>query len=76
VFIDVDADTSRVAEILNTSSGSKLIFASHGKYLLEVPAESRRRVAAPFLASPEFLPFACVKTTQSTPRAVMVGAQA
>jgi acetolactate synthase regulatory subunit len=76
VFIDADADTSRVAEILKTFPGSKLIFASHGKYLLEVPAESRRQPAAPAVGIPEFLPFACVKTTRNHPRPELVGATA
>ncbi len=76
VFIDADADTSRVAEVLKTFPGSKLIFASHGKYLLEVPAESRRQPAAPAFDIPEFLPFACVKTTRNAPRPEWVAAQA
>ncbi len=76
VFIDADADTSRVAEVLNTFPGSKLIFASHGKYLLEVPAESRRRPTAPTFGLPEVLPFACVKSARTMPSPVMAGAQA
>jgi hypothetical protein len=76
VFLDADADTSRVAEVLKTFPGSKLIFASHGKYLLEVPAESRWQPAAAAFDMPEFLPFACIKTTQTAPTAAMVTAQA
>ena len=76
VFLDADADTTRVAEVLNTFPGSRLVFASHGKYLLEVPAESRRRNAAPVLGLPEFHPFACVKSTRPAPSTVMAGAQA
>jgi len=76
VFIDADADTSRVAEVLNTFPGSKLIFASHGKYLLEVPAESRRPHPAPALGTPAFHPFTCVKTTRTLASPVMAGAQA
>ena len=75
VFIDGDADSSRTAEILNTFSGSKLIFASHGKYLLEIPAESRPGAAANTLSFPDFLPFACVKTTRTVQRPVLVRAQ-
>lgn len=75
VFIDADADTSRVAEVLKTFPRSKLIFASQGKYLLEVPVESRRPSAAPDYSLPEFLPFACVKTTRTAPSPVMAGAQ-
>jgi hypothetical protein len=76
VFLDADADTSRVAEVLNTFPGSKLIFASHGKYLLEVPAESRRIAHAPAFGLPEFLPFACIKSARTAPSAVMAAAQA
>ena len=65
VFIDADADSGHVAEILQTFPDSKLIFASHGKYLLEVPAESRRPRTASALGAPEFLPFACVKSTRN-----------
>ena len=76
VFIDADADASRVAQVLKTIPGSKLIFASHGKYLLEVPAETRWQAAAPAFGPPEFLPFACVKTTRTAPSPVMAGARA
>ena len=76
VFIDADADTSRVAEVLKTFPGSKLIFASHGKYLLEVPVESRRQAGTSAFGMPEFLPFACMKTTQTAAGAAMVAARA
>ena len=77
VFIDADADTSRVGDVLKTFPGSKLIFASHGKYLLEVPAESRRQPAAPALGLTGFLPFACVKSTRTAPSPpVLAGGQA
>jgi len=75
VFIDAEADTWQVSEILKTFPGSKLIFASHGKYLLEVPAESRRP-AAPTLGRPEFLPFACVKSTHGLLSSTLATAQA
>ncbi len=76
VFLDADAETSRVADVLNTFPGSKLIFASHGKYLLEIPAESRRKAVAPAFGMPEFLPFACIKSVQTASSAVMVAGQA
>jgi hypothetical protein len=75
VFIDADADTSRVARIVETFPGSKLIFASHGKYLLEVPAESRLPAVQAF-GEPEFLPFACVKTTRNIGQRELLAAQA
>ena len=45
VFIDSEEDNSRRRRVLKTFPESKLIFASHGKYLLEIPAESRRNSA-------------------------------
>ena len=76
VFLDAGADASRVAEVLKTFPGSQLIFASHGKYLLEVPAESRPHSSGPAFGMPEFLPFACIKSTQTAPSAVMTSARA
>ena len=76
VFLDADADTARVAEVLGTFPGSRLIFASNGKYLLEVPAESRRRNVAPVFGLPQLRPFACVKSAHTVPSPVMAAAQA
>jgi acetolactate synthase regulatory subunit len=72
VFIDADEDSTRVAEVLNTFPGSKLVLASHGKYLLEVPAESRRTQAAHAMDLPDFHPFTCVKSTRGAARPVLV----
>ena len=71
IFIDADADSTRVAEVLKTFPGSKIVFASHGKYLLEVPAESRRHTALA-LDPAGFQPFTCVRSTPSVPRPVLV----
>jgi len=76
IFIDADADTSRVGDILKIFPLSKLIFASHGKYLLEVPAASRGRIAAPVYCVPEILPFACIRTIHNVSRAEPVAAPA
>jgi acetolactate synthase regulatory subunit len=75
VFIDADADTSRVVRIIETFPGSKLILASHGKCLLEVPAESRPSAIQAF-GEPPFLPFACVKTTRKAGQRELVAAPA
>jgi len=71
IFVDAGADSSRTADILKTFPESKLIFASHGKFLFEVPTESRRRTAQPDFAIPAILPFAFVKTTRSAPHLEM-----
>jgi len=74
VFIDADVDNSRVGQALEAFPGSQLIFASHGKYLLEVPVESRRRALTQGFTEPEILPFACVRTTRPVARPELVGA--
>lgn len=76
IFVDDDADNSRVTQILAAFPGSQLIFASHGKYLLEIPAESRHQSVARAINAPGFLPFARVKTTRDVARPELVGAQA
>ncbi len=75
VFIDSDADSPGVARFLARFPESKLVFASHGKYLLEIPAEKRPPPSALGFGRPEFLPFACVKTTRGIRHPEMVGAQ-
>ena len=73
VLLDAGPRSANVARILETFSKSKLIFASHGKYLLEIPAESQPGVLADS-ADTEILPLARVMTTQSAPRPELVGA--
>jgi hypothetical protein len=65
VFVDAEADNSSVTQVLEAFPESKLIFASHGKYLLEIPVEGRRNPSSPGSGEPAFLPFACVKTTRN-----------
>ena len=73
VLIDAGPRSANVARILDTFPKSKLLFASHGKYLLEIPAESHPGVLADS-ADTEILPLARVMTTQSVPRPELVGA--
>ncbi len=68
VLIDSDEDNSGVTRVLEAFPESKLVFASHGKYLLEVPAEKRRDQVSAGSQDPAFLPFACVKTTRRVPQ--------
>jgi hypothetical protein len=63
VFIDAEASSPGIERFLESFPQAKLIFASQGKYLLEVPADRRARPAATGLGRPEFLPFALVKTS-------------
>ncbi len=74
VFIDEDPAATNLTRFLQTFPESKLIFASHGKYLLEVPAGRRPRPAAADSGELQFVPFARVKTTLAKPE--LVGAPA
>jgi hypothetical protein len=76
VFIDSEEDNSGVTRVLEAFPESKLIFASHGKYLLEIPAERRRNSTSVDARDPAFLPFACVRTTRSAPHAELAEVQA
>lgn len=73
VFIDSVEDSSNAARFLQAFSDSRLIFASHGKYLFEVPAESRPLEFAADWSGTEALPFARVKTTRTASQAELVG---
>ncbi len=75
VFVDANSQGSSVAEVLRTFPGCKLIFASHGKYLLEIAADLRPSTAAPGLGDVGVLPFARVLTTGRALEAVTVNAE-
>jgi acetolactate synthase regulatory subunit len=70
VFVDAGADPLRVSEVLSAFPRSNIVFASHGKYLLEVPAGSKHHEIMPPLGLPEFRPYAFVKSTLSAPALV------
>ena len=76
VFIDSEEDNSGVTQVLKAFPESKLIFASHGKYLLEIPAEKRWNAVLAGTREAAFLPFACVKTTRSAPHPELATVQA
>lgn len=67
VFIDAGENSSSVGRFLQTFPESKLVVASQGKYLFEIPADRRACGAAPSFGDVEFLPFARVKASISRP---------
>jgi hypothetical protein len=71
VFVDEGVESRGAARILSAFPGSRLIFASHGKYLLEVPAESRPHTVP--VTEPGFLPFALVKSSRNLVAPELVG---
>ena len=76
VLIDSEEDNSGVSRVLRAFPESKLVFASNGKYLLEIPAEKRWSQASTGFQDPAFLPFACVKTTRRIPQPELAQVQA
>ncbi len=68
LFIDAGTDGDHTVKLAEFFKPSKCIFASRGKYLLEVPAEGRVRQGG-IEAFPEarILPFARVMTTERVP---------
>jgi acetolactate synthase regulatory subunit len=68
LFVDGAADASSVARNLEIVPGAKLLFASHGKFLLEVPTQAANSLSN--FAEAGFLPFARVRTTREAPQAV------
>lgn len=76
LFVDAESRSSSVARFLESFPDAKLVFASHGKYLLELPAVSLPRGVEKGFGEPAFLPFACVKTTRSVPQPEWAAVQA
>jgi acetolactate synthase regulatory subunit len=76
VFVDAGADSTSMARLLQSFPESKLIFASHGKYLLEVATRGHRRGFVRGFDEPGFLPFARIRTTQRVPAPALVAAPA
>lgn len=74
LFLDAAADASSVTRILETLPGAKLLFASQGSVLLEVPAETGAERA--HFRQAGFLPFARVRTTRTVRQGEAVSAVA
>ena len=76
VFVNAERDPSSVTRLLRDFPESKVVFAGHGKYLLEVPAGGHPAAAVSGPGDAEFLPFARTKSSRSVPRPELVAAQA
>lgn len=72
VFVESGANSENVNRILEALPGSKIIFASHGKYLFEI--RSNLPASIPGLDEPGFLPLSRVKTSRRSSRMELVGA--
>jgi acetolactate synthase regulatory subunit len=70
VFIDAEPDSRSLARFLETFPESKLIFGSHGKYLLEIPGDRKAQSVGLSGGGQEILPFARVKTSIQQPELI------
>ncbi len=74
VFIDAEPESQTLARVLQDFPDAKMIFGSHGKYLLEIPGGPQGRFQEVSGAPSEVLPFARVRT--SIPQPELITAQA
>jgi acetolactate synthase regulatory subunit len=74
VFVESTANPESVSRILETLPGSKVIFASHGKYLFEIRSEGHLPPSISGLGEPGFLPLSRVKTSRQSSQMELVGA--
>jgi acetolactate synthase small subunit len=65
IFMETD-DHSKVTKILADFPLSRLVFASQGRYLVEVGEKSRNVVDRALVADGNFLPFARVRTPSTS----------
>ena len=74
VFVESNANPESVNRILEALPGSKIIFASQGKYLLEIGSEGRLPQSILELSEAGFLPLSRVKTSRASSQMELVGA--
>jgi acetolactate synthase regulatory subunit len=74
IFVESAENSENLKRIQDAFPGCKVIFASHGKYLVEVPAGSSRGAEIPGLGAPGFLPLSRVRTSEQARQMELVGA--
>ncbi|TAM83674.1 MAG: hypothetical protein EPN47_06075 [Acidobacteria bacterium] len=73
IFVESSETSENLKRIQKAFPESKVIFASHGKYLVEVPSGASLETQAG-MDAPAFLPFSRVKTSQQHRKMELVGA--
>lgn len=74
LFVESNAHPENINRILEAFPESKIIFASHGKYLFEVCSASQLPPDIAGLGEPGFLPLSRFKTSRQNPQMELVGA--
>jgi acetolactate synthase regulatory subunit len=73
IFFESAESSENLKHIQEAFPGSKVIFASHGKYLVEVPSGASLETQTG-MDAPSFLPLSRVRTSQSHRKMELVGA--
>jgi acetolactate synthase regulatory subunit len=74
IFVESAENSENLKRIQDAFPGCKVIFASHGKYLVEVPSGSSPGTEIPGLGAAGFLPLSRVRTSQQPLPMELVGA--
>lgn len=74
IFVESAANPENIARIREAFPECKVIFASHGKYLVEVPTGVPSGTQIPGLDRPGFLPLSQVRTSKQHSPMELVGA--
>lgn len=74
IFVESAENSENLKRIQDAFPGCKVIFASHGKYLVEIPSGSSQGTQVPGLDAPGFLPLSRVKTSGQHQQMELVGA--
>jgi acetolactate synthase regulatory subunit len=74
IFVESAEDSENLKRIQGAFPGCKVIFASHGKYLVEVPSGASPGTQIPGLGAPGFLPLSRVRASQQHRQMELVGA--
>ena len=74
IFVESAANPENIKRIQKVFPECKVIFASHGRYLVEIPSGSPSGAQIPGLDEPGFLPLSRVRTSQQYSQMELVGA--
>ena len=74
IFVESAEDSENLKRIQGAFPECKVIFASHGKYLVEVPSGASPGTQIPGLGAPGFLPLSRVRASQQHRQMELVGA--
>jgi len=74
IFVESAENTDSLRRIQEAFPECKVVFASHGKYLVEVPSGLPKGMRIPGLDEPDFLPLARVRSSLRHSQMELVGA--